>query len=258
MLRVLPPLLLLGASLTAPFAVQAQSGAARAVDIQERSQRDAKRSQDQIDRLDAQTREMLEKYRAASWQAQQLTVYADQLQQLVDEQEKEKSSLKEQLTEVQITEREILPLMLRMLQGLEKFVELDLPFRQEERAERLKNLRKLMSDPSAGLADRFRRLLEAYKVESDYGRALGAERTEIELGGERRAVDVLHVGRVSLYYLSLDGSETGQWNAERRRWEPMDDRYASAVRKGLKIARETAAAELFVLPVPPATTGGEQ
>ena len=254
MLRVLPILVLAGASLAA----QAQSGAERAVDIQERSQRDAKRSQDQIDRLDAQTREMLEKYRAASWQAQQLSVYAEQLQQLVDEQEKEKRSLQEQLTEVQITEREILPLMLRMLQGLEKFVDLDLPFRVEERRERLDNLRKLMSDPGAGLADRFRRLLEAYKVESDYGRALGAERTEIELRGERRAVDVLHVGRVALYYLSLDGSETGQWNAERRRWEPMDNRYASAVRKGLKIARETAAADLFVLPAPAPVSGGEQ
>ena len=77
-------------------------------------------------------------------------------------------------------------------------------------------------------------------------------------GGERRAVDVLHVGRVALYYLSLDGSETGQWNAERRRWEPMDNRYASAVRKGLKIARETAAADLFVLPAPAPVSGGEQ
>ena len=245
--------------LFASYGVQAQEAAGRVVDVQERSQRDARQSQQKIDRLDTQTREMLEKYRAASWQAQQLNVYAEQLQQLVEEQEKEKTSLKDQLREVEITEREILPLMLRMLQSLEKFVELDLPFRQEERQERLSNLRRLIADPDAGLADQFRRLLEAYKVESDYGRALGAERTEIDLAGEMRAVDVLHVGRVSLYYLTLDGKTAGQWNRDRGRWEAIDDRYASAVRKGLKIARETAAADLFVLPVPPPqAAGGEQ
>ena len=240
---------LIASLLTAmPATAQAQDAVGKAVDVQQRSQTEARNSQQRVDRLDDQTRQMLEKYRAATWQAQQLEVYADQLEKLVTAQEQEKESLQTQLQEVEVTEREILPLTLRMLESLEKFVALDLPFLQQERKERLGNLRQLMSDPEAGLADRFRRLLEAYQVEADYGRALGAERTEIQIDGQTRAVDLLHVGRVSLYFLSLDGSEAGQWNAKNQSWQRLDDRHANSIRRGLKVARESIAAELLTLP----------
>ena len=224
---------------------------AQAVDLQQGNQKRSRASQERIDRLDDQTKNLLEKYRASLWETQQLNVYADQLQQLVEEQEREQKSLQLQLKEVELTEREILPLMLRMLESLEKFVALDLPFLNQERQERLANLKKLMADPEAGIADRFRRLLEAYQVESDYGRALGAERTEVEIQGQRRSVHLLHVGRVALYYLSLDGNEAGRWNHAAKRWEQVDSGYATAVRRGVKIARETAAASLLVLPLDP-------
>ena len=241
MLRVLPILMLAGVSLAA----QAQSGAERAVDIQERSQRDAKRSQEQIDRLDAQTREMLEKYRAASWQAQQLSVYAEQLQQLVDEQEKEKRSLQEQLTEVQITEREILPLMLRMLDTFEALIERDLPFLETERQERLTQVTQLMSDPEASLAQKYRRLLEAYQIEIDYGQGLDAERGQV---GER-TIDILRVGRLALYGLTLDGREAFRWDREAGEWQPADSGLRRTIRQGLRMARDTAPIALMKLPV---------
>lgn len=247
-LRVVRPgWLLLAAAL--PASLPAQDTVDRAVDTQQRMQREARDSQNTVDKLDTETRRMLEQYRNAVWQAQQLTVYATQLQQLVDEQEKELRSLQEQLTEVEVTEREVLPLMLRMMESLEQFVELDLPFLLDERRERIDGVRRTLTDPDASIADRFRRLLEAYRIESDYGRTLGAERTEIEFDGQRRSVDVLHVGRLELFFLTLDGEETGRWNPATERWEAVGRGHIAAVRKGLRIARETAAADLLILPV---------
>ena len=108
---------LIASLLTAmPATAQAQDAVGKAVDVQQRSQTEARNSQQRVDRLDDQTRQMLEKYRAATWQAQQLEVYADQLEKLVTAQEQEKESLQTQLQEVEVTEREILPLTLRMLE----------------------------------------------------------------------------------------------------------------------------------------------
>lgn len=217
--------------------------------------RAAAESQRRIDGLDDATRTMLERYRAATWQAQQLSVYAKQLEQLLGAQQAEKVSLQQQLVEIERTERELTPLMLRMLDSLDQFVTLDLPFLKQERRERVDNLKRLMADPEASSAERFRRLLEAYQIEIDYGRSLGVERAQIGTDGTSREVDVLRVGRASLFYLSLDGDEAGRWDAVGKRWEPLDDEWRGSIRKGLRMAREISAPDLLRLPMPVATGG---
>lgn len=208
-------------------------------------------SQQRVDQLDDATRQLLERYRSATWQAQQLTVYAGQLQQLLDSQEAEKASLERQIAEMDRVERDLLPLLLRMVDGLEKFVGLDLPFLKDERGERVANLKRLMADPEANLAEKYRRTLEAYMVEAEYGRTLGAERIEID----GRVMDVLRIGRTALFALSLDGEAPLRWDAEARKWSALEHRYVASVKKGLRIARETMAADLLVLPMPAAQQG---
>lgn len=221
----------------------------KALDATEAAQRAARASQKRVDQLDDQTRALLERYRAATWQAQQLNVYAEQLEKIQAGQAQEKASLTRQLVEMERTEREILPLMLRMLDSLERFVQIDLPFLVTERSERVANLRRLMADPEANLAEKYRRLLEAYLIEADYGRSLGAERAEIR----GQVVDLLRVGRVALYALTLDGEVGLYWDAAQQGWQPLDRGSLREVRNGLRIARDTAAASLLVLPVPAAT-----
>jgi hypothetical protein len=241
-------LVLITAALGASAAMAQNDGLERAVTTAEQTQRASIQSQDRIDQLDDQTKQLLEKYRAALWQGQQLNVYADQLAQLTAGQEAERQSLQRQLVEMERTEREILPLMLRMFDGLEKLVAADLPFLQDERKERLDNLKRLMANPETSVAEKYRRVLEAYQIEADYGRSLGAERT---LLGER-TVDVLRVGRTGLYAISLDGEETFYWDVASSQWLALDRRYQAAVKSGIRMARETMAADLLVLPMPAA------
>lgn len=193
---------------------------------------------------------LLQKYRTATWQAQQLQVYGQQLGQLLAAQEAEKISLRAQLIELERTERELTPLMLRMQQTLEKFVSLDLPFLRSERRERVDNLKRAMADPEVAIAEKYRRVLEAYQVEIDYGRSLGAERAEVE----GREVDVLRVGRTALFFLSLDGAVAGRWDAAAKAWKPLDKHWRSSVKKALRVAREIAAPATFTLPMPAPVT----
>lgn len=238
--------LALACALSLPAAAQQQDSVGKAIDATVDANRAARASQQKIDALDDQTRAMLERYRSASWQAQQLTVYANQLGELVKSQDAERESLKRQIVEMERTERELLPLMLRMVEGLEKFIALDLPFLATERRERLESLKKLMADPESNNADKFKRILEAWQIESEYGRSLGAERMEIE----GRTMDVLRVGRVALYYLAPDGERAGWWNPGKKAWEGLPHRHVAEVRHGLRMARETAAPNLLKLPMP--------
>ncbi|HKY92582.1 MAG TPA: DUF3450 domain-containing protein, partial [Nevskiaceae bacterium] len=193
------PVLALAAGLAATAAA-APDPVGQAIDATVETNKAARASQSKVNTLDDQTRQMLERYRSATWQAQQLTVYADQLEGLVKAQDAERTSLLRQMSELENTEREILPLMMRMVDGLEKFIALDLPFLPAERKERLENLKRMMADPEATAAEKFKRILEAWQIEAEYGRSLGAERADVD----GRTVDVLRVGRTALFYLSAD------------------------------------------------------
>lgn len=212
----------------------------------------ARGSQQTINKLDDQTRAALEKYRAVLWQAQQQAVYAKQLEQIAATQAAEKASLEKQFAGMDDTEREILPLMLRMLDSLEKFVALDLPFLKSERGERIASLKRLMADSSSSIAEKYRRIVEAYQIEIEYGRTLGAERMELPTGGTAKIVDMLRVGRTAMYFLSIDGEDAGRWDPASKSWKPLGSDDQRAIRKGLKMARELTSADVLVLPVPTA------
>lgn len=221
----------------------------QAIDASTAANNASKASQQRINGLDDQTKQMLERYRAATWQAQQLNVYAQQLEEIAGQQDAEKVSLQRQLTEMDNTDREILPLMLRMLDSLDKFVAMDLPFLKQERQERLASLKRLMADPEANTSEKYKRILEAFQIEADYGRSLGVERADVD----GKVADVLHVGRTALFYLSIEGDSAGRWDATAGKWEPLDRKYVKSVRQGMRIAREQTAADLLTLPMPTPT-----
>jgi hypothetical protein len=223
----------------------------QAIDATVQTNREAKASQQRVNQLDDQTRQSFEKYRNSLVQAQQLTAYAAQMEKLVQAQDAERLALERQLGDADVTARELLPLLARMVDSLEKFVSLDLPFLKQERNERVAGLRKLMDDPGATLAEKFRRVLEAYQIEAEYGRTLGAERGQVD----DRQADLLHVGRAGLFYLTLDGSEAGRWDAKTGKWESLPGKYRKEIRRGLKVARETAAPDFISLPMPVAEVG---
>ncbi|MBV8062681.1 MAG: DUF3450 family protein, partial [Nevskia sp.] len=161
-------------------------------------------------------------------------------------------AVQQQLQQFAGSSHDLTPLLLRMIDSLDKFVGLDLPFLQQERHERVAALRRLMTDAATPQAEKYRRVLEAFRIEADYGASLGAERLQLDAANGNRVVDVLRLGRVALYSLSLDGHEAALWEPQARQWRGIAGRYRGAIREGLKIARETAAPEVLELPVPAA------
>ena len=71
----------------------------------------------------------------------------------------------------------------------------------------------MMSRADVTISEKYRRILEAYQVELDYGRTLEAYEGKLGSGDDARTVQFLRVGRVALLYQTLDGKETGYWDA---------------------------------------------
>lgn len=224
----------------------------QAIEVEMATNKAAINSQKKIDALSDQTSKMLEEYRSASRQSETLRTYNQYLKDLVSSQVEEKASLQNQLQEIEITQREIVPLILNMLENLETFIKLDLPFLPEERQQRVNQLKEMMLRADVTNAEKFRRILEAYQIENDYGNTIEAYRAVLPLNGVNSAVDFLRLGRVALYYQRLDGSETGYWNKEEKSWKKLSSDYSHAIRNGLRMARKEAAPDLLIVPVPAA------
>jgi len=231
------------------------AGAAAAADIDTAvqlgtsSNAESAKSQKRVDKIDDETDTMAREYRTALDQIDSLRVYNTQLAKLIDAQQSELASLDDQISNVTVIGREVTPLMLRMLDALEEFIELDIPMLISERRERVANLRALMDRADVEDSEKYRRLTEAYQVENEYGRTIESYADTLEIGGEEHTLDFLRVGRVALLYMSRDGKELGAWDQKQRTWVRLPDSYRDSIRQGIRIASKQSAPDLVRIPV---------
>jgi hypothetical protein len=206
-------------------------------------------AQREIDRLADDAQGMAEKYRQALTDAESLQKYNEHLAVQVKSQSEEVASIRAQLSEVETTDREVQPLMQRMVETLEQFVALDIPFLLEERNQRVATLEQMMTRADVTISEKYRRILEAYQIEMEYGRTLEAWEGKLGEGDAARTVEFVRVGRISLMYQTLDGRETGYWDAAKKAWV-VDDDYGQQVSDALRVARKRGAPDLLRVPVP--------
>lgn len=210
----------------------------------------ARKSQTKIDRLADETRDLLSDYKTVSKQIDGLKVYNERLQRQIVNQIARIATIEENIDNSTIIARQMTPLVIRMIDGLETFVELDVPFQEKERLQRVEYLRDNLDRSDVSVAEKFRAVLEAYNIELQYGRGIDTYRGSIDIGGNEREVDFLRVGRIALAYQTTDGALSGAWDNAASSWVelPSGD-YDSAIRKGIRIAKKQATIELLNMPV---------
>lgn len=193
---------------------------------------------------------MLTEYRQTMIQIADLAAYNEQLEGLVATQRVELADYERQFNEIEVTKRRILPLIVRMIEVLEEFVSIDIPFLETERRLRIEELRKLMARPEVPTSEKYRRTSEAYQIELEYGHSIEAYEGEVEMDGDTRTVNFLRFGRLGLYYMTLDGLEIGFWNEVEGAWETLPDEYRQSLDRGIRIARKQLPPDLIQLPIP--------
>ena len=206
-------------------------------------------TQEQIVKLDEQTRVLLADYQSTSKEYDSLKLYNDQVQKIINSQIEEIENILIKIDELDQTNQRIVPFMLRMIDGLENFIQLDIPFLMNERKDRLNNLKVTMDRGDVSTSEKFRLIVEAYKTELEYGRTIEAYRDNIIIDDVETSADFLRVGRIALTYLTVDGSKGGYWDTNSQTWEKASSSIKRSTEDALKVASKQAPPALIKIPV---------
>lgn len=225
------------------------------IELREEANKSGQESQKRVEEIATATDSLIAEYRLTNKKIESLQIFNKQLSAVVASQNEELASLQKQIDGVEEIGRAVTPLMLKMIDSLDKFVQIDVPFLAEERKTRIDQLRVLMRRSDVADAERYRRILEAYQIETDYGRTIDAKPGSIMRDGVEVPVDFLRVGRIAYMYQTRDGAEVGVWNKATKAFEPVEG-YENWMSEGLRVAKKQSAPQLIRVPLPQPEQGG--
>ena len=217
--------------------------------VQRNSDLGSKDSQTIVSNLSDETQDLLGQYRLVLQQIDRLVAYNDYVERLIVDQEAQIIDIRKQLDQFALIERGIVPLMLDSIDTLDRFIDLDVPFLLEERKARVARLRTIMDLSDVTVSEKYRQIMDAYQIETTYGRDIEAYTGLLEIDGESRQVDFLRIGRTSLTYQTPDQEETGFWNKQTGQWEKLPNKYQNYVTQGLRVARKQVTPNILELPI---------
>lgn len=209
----------------------------------------AQESQERINNVVESTRSLEDQYRSINKEIDGLRVYNRLMTAQTNGQKATLEDIALSMDQVDVINRQIFPLMERMIDGIEQSIALDIPFLLDERTKRIDTLKEIMERSDVSVAEKFRKVMEAYQIENDYGGSSEWYLQEIELDGTVREYKMLRIGRIGLYFQSDDTSVTGWWNTETGQYEEVSNENRNEIRKGLRIARQLVAPELVLIPL---------
>jgi hypothetical protein len=203
-------------------------------------------SQNKIDLTERQTDKIVNEWKAVSKQVEGLKLYNEQKRIQIQAQLDLMDKLDEQLVQVVVMQRQIPPLAQRMLESLETFINLDTPFRIEERTNRIDLVRSSLAKPKVTASEQVRQVLEAYNIEAEYGRKIDTYESSLSDG---TVVNILVIGRIGMFYQTKDEQTSGRWNNDTASWDELPGSYRKPIRDGIRMAKKLAPTDMLLMPI---------
>jgi len=132
---------------------------------------------------------------------------------------------------------------------LENMVASGQPFLLEERTQRLDRLRTTLVREDVNEAEKLRRLLEAVLIEAKYGETVEMTQESITINGELLFVDLLRIGRLSMFWQTPDKSQTGTFDPVESAYVELPAQYARSITQAMEMADNMRPVELISLPL---------
>ncbi|HMB31646.1 MAG TPA: DUF3450 domain-containing protein [Desulfohalobiaceae bacterium] len=170
-------------------------------------------------------------------------------QKYIAKQQEKLKRMREDKQELEEMQLKLEPYLKERVSHLDKFIDKDLPFLTESRKAHINYLRESIYDPDLTLTEKLQRVIKAYQREAKYGKTIGAEVRELKRKGNTFKANVLRIGRLKLFYMSMDGKHVGMWDPSNKAWESIDSKYKRSIQKTIDIANQQKTVELVTLPV---------
>lgn len=219
-------------------------------------------AQAEVDAMAQRTRELVDEYQAQLKLVQGLETYVELMDTQLAGQREEINIIQKSITDVAVMERQILPLMLRMVAALKDFIDADIPFLPEEREARIGKMSVMLERSDVTVAEKTRRVFEAFQIENEYGRTIESYTGKLNLDNASFDAEFLRIGRLALLYKTVGSNNVGFWNTATGEWEELGrSPWLRMINQGLSVARQEVAPQLIQLPLDPSknvTSGGGQ
>ncbi len=159
------------------------------------------------------------------------------------------SARERQLAELSKLSGEMRPALDNILKQLKRVVEADLPFLKNERRRRLATIAQILDDPQIPVSEKFRKTIEALLVEAEYGNTVSVYRETLSIEDKSILVNIFRLGRVSLFFQTLDRKTTGHYDAVLKKWVGLPRSFNRELNIAFEIGARQRPATIVRLPI---------
>ena len=235
-----------------PDQIQPDQTGPKAEKTVEQAIRVSRKAQEGLDRWEKEKARLIIEYETLARQKEALEKEQEELAGRLDALENENRELALRKRESVRIRTEMIPFLEKVYGRLSALVALDSPFLKEERKARLDRLDKVLKDPGIPFSEKYRKVMEALFIEAEYGSTIEVYQDKIVLKGgpeEGALGNIFRLGRVSLFFLSLDNSLCGVFSPGSNQWESLPAEMLPAVRSAVEIGSRRRTVELLPLPL---------
>jgi len=210
--------------------------------IRQKTQKDIEKWSEKKSLLEAEYDTLMENNKRLVTEREHLTQALENMHERI-------GNLENQIEAIEKISEQLKPFLYGVYEKLVESVDQKLPFLQEERSERLANLKKTLDDPQIVLGEKFRKVMEALFIEADYGNTVEVYQEKISLADEEVLVNVLRLGRISLFFETLDQNQTGYFDIDENQWKVLPKSANHDIRVAMEIGSKRRPADIVTLPL---------
>jgi predicted secreted protein len=225
-----------------PFNQQVTRPVREAVTVRQATQKQEEQWRDDQQKLVAL-------YEQLQAEQERLKTTRDELRESIAGTRRRIAEKEKQLAAIEQIRTRIEPFLHESLEALRQQLSEDLPFLPEERRQRVERLAELLDDPEVAISEKYRKVLEAWMVEAEYGNTIEVYQQTIAVENNEMLVNVFRLGRISLFYQTLDRSGCGFFDVAAGTWRPLPDDYNRTLSTAVDIGTKKKPAELLILPL---------
>lgn len=231
-----------GDGIAGDVATQVKKPVSKSIDIR-------KQTQKKEDAWASERAALMAEYQSLEAENDRLTAAREELKKRVMAQRTLVNGLERRHREIQRITKELIPFMEEVYQRLVRFIEEDTPFLDSERQNRLATLRRVFDDAGVTKGEKYRKLMEALFVETEYGNTVEVYQKKIDFEGSRILVDVFRLGRISLFFQSLDGETIGYFDPADKIWKRLPEKFTHAMAEAIEMGSKRRPVDLVDLPL---------
>jgi hypothetical protein len=192
---------------------------------------------------------LLARYDQVTETAQHLSSKRQALTDKIDNTRTRIAVKQKQLDDIEQIQSEITPLISTLINEIEQFSATDLPFLTEERDARLQRLIEIRDDPEVAISEKYRKVMEVLLVEMEYGNTIEVCQETIATDDREMLVDIFRLGRIALFFQTLDHKSCGFYNVASATWQPLPTAYNRTIEAAMEIGAKRRPVELLTLPL---------